>query len=139
MLQSNLNRQFLFRPSDVGQLKSTTAAREAQRMNTAFQVTSHNNRVAPATEDIYDDAFWESLDGVATALDNVEARLYVDQKAVYYQKPLLDSGTLGTKGSTQVVIPFLTESYGSRRDPPEQGVPVRHGYAPCCRTRWLMC
>ncbi len=36
------------------------------------------------------------------------------------QKPLIDSGTLGTKGNTQVVVPFLTESYGSSRDPPEE-------------------
>lgn len=35
------------------------------------------------------------------------------------QKPMVDSGTLGTKGNTQVVVPFLTESYGSSNDPPE--------------------
>jgi ubiquitin-activating enzyme E1 len=32
---------------------------------------------------------------------------------------MVDSGTLGTKGNTQVVVPFLTESYGSSNDPPE--------------------
>lgn len=38
------------------------------------------------------------------ALDNVEARLYVDSKCVNFAKPLLESGTLGTKGNTQVGI-----------------------------------
>jgi hypothetical protein len=34
---------------------------------------------------------------VCTALDNVEARLYIDQKCLFYQKPMLESGTLGAK------------------------------------------
>jgi ubiquitin-activating enzyme E1 len=49
--------------------------------------------------------------------------LYMDQRCVLYQKPLLESGTLGTKGNTQVVVPHLTESYGSSRDPPEKESP----------------
>lgn len=47
----------------------------------------------------------------------------MDQRCVLYQKPLLESGTLGTKGNTQVVVPHLTESYGSSRDPPEKETP----------------
>lgn len=122
--KSNLNRQFLFRPQDVGSLKSECAAREAKVMNPAFNVVAQANRVGPATETIYNDNYWEALDGVVTALDNVDARLYLDQKCLFYQKPMVDSGTLGTKGNTQVVIPFLTESYGSQRDPPETGIPI---------------
>ena len=37
---------------------------------------------------------------------------------------MIDSGTLGTKGNTQVVVPFMTESYGSSRDPPEESIPI---------------
>ena len=37
------------------------------------------------------------------ALDNVNARLYVDSRCVYFCKPLLESGTLGPKCSTQMV------------------------------------
>lgn len=47
----------------------------------------------------------------------------MDQRCVLYAKPLLESGTLGTKGNTQVVIPYLTESYGSSQDPPEKQTP----------------
>jgi ubiquitin-activating enzyme E1 len=64
------------------------------------------------------------LSGVCTALDNVEARLYVDQRCLFYRLPMLESGTLGTKGNTQVVVPFLTENYGATRDPPEKSIPV---------------
>ena len=53
------------------------------------------------------------LDGVANALDNVEARNYMDRRCVFHRLPLLESGTLGTKGNTQVVIPDVTESYSS--------------------------
>ena len=29
--------------------------------------------------------------------------LYMDRRCVYYRKPLLESGTLGTKGNVQVI------------------------------------
>ena len=56
-------------------------------------------------EHIFGDDFYDKLTGVCTALDNVEARLYVDQKCLFYRLPMLESGTLGTKGNTQVVVP----------------------------------
>ncbi|XP_072483986.1 ubiquitin-like modifier-activating enzyme 1 isoform X1 [Notamacropus eugenii] len=122
--KSNLNRQFLFRPWDVTKLKSDTAAAAVQQMNPQMHITSHQNRVGPDTERIYDDDFFHALDGVANALDNVDARMYMDRRCVYYRKPLLESGTLGTKGNIQVVIPFLTESYSSSQDPPEKSIPI---------------
>ncbi|XP_043258430.1 ubiquitin-like modifier-activating enzyme 1 [Colletes gigas] len=122
--KSNLNRQFLFRPSDVQQSKSSTAARVIRGMNPDMKVIAHENRVCPETEKIYNDDFFEVLDGVANALDNVNARIYMDRRCVYYRKPLLESGTLGTKGNTQVVVPFLTESYSSSQDPPEKSIPI---------------
>ena len=48
----------------------------------------------------------------------------VSFRCVYYRKPLLESGTLGTKGNTQVVLPNVTESYSSSRDPPEKSIPI---------------
>jgi len=48
----------------------------------------------------------------------------MDRRCVYYSKPLLESGTLGTMGNTQIVIPNVTESYGSSRDPPEKSIPI---------------
>jgi molybdopterin/thiamine biosynthesis adenylyltransferase len=47
----------------------------------------------------------------------------MDQRCVFFEKPLLESGTLGTKGNTQVIVPHLTESYGSSQDPPEKETP----------------
>ena len=123
--KSNLNRQFLFRPKDVGKLKSECAAEAVQAMNPALKgrIAIRPDRVGPETEHIFNEDFWEGLDGVTNALDNVDARQYVDRRCVFFRKPLLDSGTLGTKGNIQVVLPSLTESYSSSQDPPEQSFP----------------
>ena len=81
-------------------------------------------RVGSDTENVFHDDFWDGLSGVCTALDNVDARLYVDSRCLFYCKPMLESGTLGTKGNTQVVVPYVTENYGAARDPPEASIPV---------------
>ncbi|KAJ2205843.1 E1 ubiquitin-activating protein, partial [Coemansia sp. RSA 520] len=124
--KSNLNRQFLFRPADVGKLKSDTAAEAVAKMNPdiAGKIVTHQDRVGLETEVVYNDEFYESIDGVTNALDNVVARKYMDQRCVFYRKPLLESGTLGTKGNTQVVIPHLTESYSASQDPAEKQIPI---------------
>ncbi|KAJ2857614.1 E1 ubiquitin-activating protein, partial [Coemansia asiatica] len=123
--KSNLNRQFLFRPSDVGKLKSDTAAEAVVKMNPDVKgkIVTHQDRVGADTEAVYNDGFFDEIDAVTNALDNVEARKYMDRRCVFYRKPLLESGTLGTKGNTQVVVPFLTESYSASQDPPEKSIP----------------
>jgi ubiquitin-activating enzyme E1 len=122
--KSNLSRQFLFRDWNIGQAKSTVAAAAAIAINGALKAEALQNRVSSETETVFDDAFWENLDVVVNALDNVNARLYVDSRCVYFQKPLLESGTLGTKCNTQMVIPNATENYGASRDPPERQAPM---------------
>ncbi|KAH8025177.1 hypothetical protein HPB51_004190 [Rhipicephalus microplus] len=72
--RSNLNRQFLFRPEDVGRMKSERAATAVLQMNPEVNIEVHEDRVGPETENIYNDDFFESLDGVANALDNLDAR-----------------------------------------------------------------
>lgn len=124
--KSNLNRQFLFRPKDVGRNKSEVAATAVQAMNPDLvgKIEAKLEKVGPDTEHIFDETFWNQLDFVTNALDNVDARTYVDRRCIFYKKPLLESGTLGTKGNTQVVIPNLTESYSSSQDPPEKSIPL---------------
>lgn len=46
-------------------------------MNPSLNITPQENRVGPDTENIYTDDFFEALDGVANALDNVDARKFV--------------------------------------------------------------
>ena len=123
--RSNLSRQFLFRNADINRPKSVTAAAAAAAMNPSFRTAVYETKVAPDTEHIFSDDFFESLDIVCTALDNVQARLYVDQRCMFYHLPMLESGTLGTKGSTQVIVPGITENYGASRDPvDEKSIPM---------------
>nr|CAA71762.1 Ubiquitin activating enzyme E1 [Nicotiana tabacum] len=122
--KSNLSRQFLFRDWNIGQAKSTVAAAAASLINPRIHIEALQNRASPETESVFDDTFWENLSVVINALDNVNARLYIDQRCLYFQKPLLESGTLGAKCNTQMVIPHLTENYGASRDPPEKQAPM---------------
>ncbi|KAI5603943.1 hypothetical protein BDE02_01G252300 [Populus trichocarpa] len=122
--KSNLSRQFLFRDWNIGQAKSTVAASAAALINPHLKIEALQNRVSPESENVFDDTFWENLTAVVNALDNVNARLYVDQRCLYFQKPLLESGTLGAKCNTQMIIPHLTENYGASRDPPEKQAPM---------------
>ncbi|KAM3216917.1 ubiquitin-activating enzyme E1 1-like [Capsicum annuum] len=122
--KSNLSRQFLFRDWNIGQAKSTVAAAAASLINPHIHIEALQNRASPETESVFDDTFWENLSVVVNALDNVNARIYIDQRCLYFQKPLLESGTLGAKCNTQMVIPHLTENYGASRDPPEKQAPM---------------
>ncbi|XP_078162757.1 ubiquitin-activating enzyme E1 1-like [Carex rostrata] len=122
--KSNLSRQFLFRDWNIGQAKSTVAAAAASVINPNLHAEALQNRASPDTENVFNDAFWESLDAVINALDNVTARMYIDSRCLYFQKPLLESGTLGAKCNTQMVVPHLTENYGASRDPPEKQAPM---------------
>ncbi|KAG7965157.1 hypothetical protein I3843_09G210000 [Carya illinoinensis] len=122
--KSNLSRQFLFRDWNIGQAKSTVAASAAALINPSLNIEALQNRAGPETENVFNDEFWENLSVVVNALDNVNARLYIDQRCLYFQKPLLESGTLGAKCNTQMVIPHLTENYGASRDPPEKQAPM---------------
>jgi ubiquitin-activating enzyme E1 len=122
--KSNLNRQFLFRNKDIGKFKSEAAGREIMKMNPDVKVQVHKNKVGVETECVYNEEFFNSLTCVANALDNVSARVFVDNLCIKYKKPLLESGTMGTKGNIQTIIPHLTETYGSQTDPAEKGIPI---------------
>lgn len=122
--KSNLNRQFLFRPHHIQQPKSTTAADSARGINPGLKIDAHQHKVGPeTTKTVYTDSFFKSQTLVVNALDNVAARKFVDSRCVTNQRALLESGTMGPKGHVQVIVPHLTESYGSTNDPPEPEVP----------------
>ncbi len=123
--KSNLSRQFLFNDNDIHKSKSKIAAQKIKLLNKDCNVTAFENKVCKETENIFDSKFYSKIDVILNALDNVDARLYVDQQAIKYLKPLIDSGTLGTKGNVQVILPNMTESYGSQKDPDEKnGIPI---------------
>ena len=61
---------------------------------------------------------------VVNAVVNIKAREYIDKKCVLHRKPLFESGTLGTKCNSQLILPGKTESYSDSRDPQEKSFPM---------------
>jgi len=119
---SNLSRQFLFREKHLRKPKSTTAAAAAQQMNPELKghLIARLDRVHENTNHIYTDNFFEELTIVTNALDNVQARRYIDIRCTKARIPLIESGTLGPKGHVQVIKPMVTETYASQNDPIEE-------------------
>ncbi|TRZ13806.1 hypothetical protein HGM15179_013290 [Zosterops borbonicus] len=125
---SNLHRQLLYRSADISEPKSVVAAAAVQRMNPDVRVTAHQNQVGPATEMLYSDKFFQDLDGVASALDTIEARSYLERRCLRCRTPLLDSGTEGTRGHVLAIVPSLTKPPGPASIP-------RDGTFPLCTLR----
>jgi len=113
---SNLSRQFLFRQHDVGHPKSVRGAMVVKKWNPSVNIEALEKKVGDESEDYFDDKFWESQNLCWNALDNVQARQYTDARCLFYSKPLLESGTLGTKCNHEVVLPFRTSSYNDGKE-----------------------
>lgn len=88
---SNLNRQFLFREKHLRKPKSSTAAASVIQMNPSLKgrIVARLDKVHDGTKEIFNNGFFQSLTIVANALDNVQARKYVDQRCIENKIPLL--------------------------------------------------
>ena len=117
---SNLSRQFLFRVEDIGKNKSITAGKAAMNINSDVEIEALTLRANKETEKIFNNLFWKSVDIVMLAVDNIEARSYVDSQCILYEKLLFECGTEGIRGSTHVFIPHKTISYTDIRQPPKK-------------------
>jgi ubiquitin-activating enzyme E1 len=122
---SNLSRQFLFRNEDVGSSKSKVASRRIKEYNNDINIIPFQDKLCSENQQFIKNHF-NDTDIVFNALDNLSARLYVDNQIVAHNKPLFESGTQGTKGNTQPIIPNITESYGASQDSP-----VENEFAAC--------
>ena len=112
---SNLNRQFLFKKTDIGKSKSKCACQEAKKINKNFNCIDRQSRIGPENEHIFNEKFWNEQTCIINAVDNFEARKYIDNQCTFYEKPLIDSGTLGTKAHVQTIIPHITCCYNDSK------------------------
>ncbi|EGW30863.1 uncharacterized protein SPAPADRAFT_142051 [Spathaspora passalidarum NRRL Y-27907] len=107
---SNLNRQFLFRQNDINKSKSLTVSKAVQHFNylNAHLVSHHGNIMDTNKFPI---TWWEQFEYVFNALDNLEARRYVNKMCLFLKKPLMESGTTGFKGQIQPIYPYYSECF----------------------------
>lgn len=122
---SNLSRQFLYRSENIGFSKSKIAEYRVKEFNSKINIISYNDKLCLENQKFINTNF-SDIDLVFNALDNLNGRLYVDKQCLKYTKALFESGTLGTKGNTQPIIPYITESYGASQDQE-----IEESYAVC--------
>lgn len=114
--ESNLSRQFLFNQTHLNKSKSESAKETIETFKDELNITALQDKMSSESEDKFNVDFYKNQDIIFNALDNYQARLYMDQQAIRYQLPLFESGTQGTKGNTQPIIPHITEHYGASND-----------------------
>ncbi|GJP78008.1 hypothetical protein CLOP_g8341 [Closterium sp. NIES-67] len=116
---SNLNRQFLFRPADVGKPKAVVAAERVMSRVGGVKVTPHFCRIEdkPAS-------FFSDFNIIVLGLDSLEARSYINSLVCGFLeysadgeldlasiRPMVDGGTEGFKGHARVIIPGVTPCF----------------------------
>eukprot|EP00026_Physarum_polycephalum_P001819 Phypoly_transcript_01822.p1 GENE.Phypoly_transcript_01822~~Phypoly_transcript_01822.p1 ORF type:complete len:1003 (+),score=201.81 Phypoly_transcript_01822:109-3117(+) len=121
---SNLHRQFLYRKEHISQQKSIVAASAIKNLNPQIQIIPHTALFSESSfAQFGGDNFMENLDALVPAVDNVEARVFIDSLALFYAKPMFDSGTEGLSGTTQVILPTGTARYmGSSSNPIQNAI-----------------
>ncbi|XP_041447384.1 ubiquitin like modifier activating enzyme 3 S homeolog isoform X3 [Xenopus laevis] len=112
---SNLNRQFLFRPKDVGRPKAEVAADFINARIPDCCVTPHFKKIQD-----FDETFYREFHIIVCGLDSIIARRWLNgmlmsllnyEDSVLQQStviPLIDGGTEGFKGNSRVILPGMT-------------------------------
>ena len=108
---SNLNRQFLFSEEDISLPKSKIACKNIRKMNPNINVVDLQLVVNDKTLDTFNTKFWEFQDFVFSAVDNIDARKYIDKKCYKYNKIFLNCGTQGVRANDNVFIPHKTRMF----------------------------
>lgn len=107
---SNLNRQFLFRKKDIDKLKSLTVSKAVESFNYFLtKLIPHHGNVMNLTQ--FPIEWWGQFDYIFNALDNLEARRYVNKVALFLKLPLMESGTTGFHGQIQPILPYVSECF----------------------------
>ncbi|KAJ9477724.1 Ubiquitin-activating enzyme E1-like [Pseudozyma hubeiensis] len=118
---SNLNRQFLFQKQHIKKPKSIVAKQTASSFNPLVNIVAHHANIK---EPRFGVSYFQGFDLVLNALDNLDARRWVNKMCVASGVPLLESGTTGFRGQVQPIRPGLTECYDCQAKETPKTFPV---------------
>ena len=105
---SNLNRQFLFQKQHIKKPKSLVAKQTASSFNPLVNIVAHHANIK---EPRFGVSYFQGFDLVMNALDNLDARRWVNKMCVASNVPLIESGTTGFSGQVLPIRPGITECY----------------------------
>ncbi|XP_042453758.1 SUMO-activating enzyme subunit 2-like isoform X1 [Zingiber officinale] len=118
---SNLNRQFLFRQSHVGQSKAKVARDAVLKFVPQIKITPYHANVKDPDFNV---EFFKQFNVVLNGLDNLDARRHVNRLCLAAEVPLVESGTTGFLGQVTVHIKGRTECYECQPKPTPKTYPV---------------
>lgn len=125
---TNLNRQFLFRKSDVGGYKAEVAAKFVMKRVPSCKIEYFNEPIQNFSDK------WLSKHQIwISGLDSVTVRSYLNAKLFsilkydeswkldpYSKRIMIDGGTSGMNGQAQVIIPYDTQCYDCVEKPAQR-------------------
>ncbi|KAG5519158.1 hypothetical protein PMAC_002246 [Pneumocystis sp. 'macacae'] len=111
---SNLNRQFLFRFSDIGKSKAICAAEYIMKRVKGVHIVPYHCKIQDK-----DETFYMQFNIIISGLDNIEGRRWINSMLVNIVdpefpeslKPFIDGATEGFKGQVRVILPTITSCY----------------------------
>lgn len=116
---TNLNRQFLFRKTDVGDYKSKVAADFVRRRCPGIQINHHVGKIQDFSRE-----FYSKFQIFLAGLDNIEARRWLNSLLFSFLeydrdgailpesvKILIDGGTESFAGQSRIVVPGQTPCF----------------------------
>ncbi|TPX49564.1 hypothetical protein SeLEV6574_g01398 [Synchytrium endobioticum] len=118
---SNLNRQFLFQKQHISKSKAHVARESALRFNPHVSIKAHH---ASIMDPQFDLNWFRSFDLVLNALDNKNARSYVNMMCQAADRILIESGSTGDQGQTSVHIKGQTQCWDCETHPTQKTFPV---------------
>ncbi|RYQ94883.1 hypothetical protein Ahy_B08g089835 isoform B [Arachis hypogaea] len=118
---SNLNRQFLFRQSHVGQSKAKVARDAVLKFRPHINIQPYHANVKDPEFNV---DFFKQFNVVLNGLDNLDARRHVNRLCLAADVPLVESGTTGFLGQVTVHVKGKTECYECQPKPAPKTYPV---------------
>lgn len=126
--ESNLSRQFLFTTNDIGKSKCQIAAENIKKINEDINCFPLKMKIDESVLDTKNFYFKnsEELNKIfydcsgkknpmicILCLDNLKTRYICDEFCLINAFPIIEAGIEGMKGSSQIVMPFCSETYSN--------------------------